>query len=181
MALSAVLKAVMDRLATNEGAPVPWDFGEEFIAKHSDAPRVVWVPRTGTGKAPEKSSDTMRSLRTRALSVEAHCWGNKATPEEIAAHGSHWDRAEALLNAVTVALHAVAGGSYDLNGEEWASTGAELMAKGRVIIARFEIRVPVTVPRTTTATVSHVEAQVALLNPVLVQIDRFFTVRINAP
>jgi hypothetical protein len=149
VSLKQITDAVTAQLAA-DGVTVTVEFGGENVYRHDAPPRLVWVPKSGQGAAPAPSGGSPRAIRTRVVTVEAHVWGASTDPN--ATSGDHFAAAEALLNSIAAAVHRVAVGSYEFVGETWPELNDQLLALGRVVVATFVFRIPVTAPPVATAT-----------------------------
>jgi hypothetical protein len=147
VSLKAIIDDVQAQLDSAGVTGVTFLFGGEHTLAHGSGARVVWVPRGGPSGRVEGPGNRPRPLYTRNVSVEAHIWGydTASTPE-------HYGATETLFNQVAAAVHRSAHGSYTFDNELWPDLNGELLAHGRVIIATFTFRIPITDTPVATAT-----------------------------
>lgn len=139
MALRDILQAVEARFRA-DGGKATFKVGEEHVLEHDAPPRIVWILRGGAIGPVDKGGVNPRPLKTRNVRVFAHVWA-----QDFAA-------ADALLNRLLAAAHAVASGSVDFGSEDWPPQNSQLSAHGTVVIVDLSFRVPVTAPAHPTAT-----------------------------
>lgn len=104
-------------------------FDAREIDRHGEPPRIVWVVTGAAHAAPAKIAGRQKSLLTRRVQVVAHVWAG-----EVGA-------LEELVDDAIVALHRVAHGCLDFDGEDWLATDDQ--DRGNVALLRFRVEVPV--------------------------------------
>lgn len=117
-------------------SPMPsFELGEAALATGDTFPRITWVPRSGRhdGWKSAVSADQRtnpRQLWSRLLNFEVHIW--EETIEKV----------EELANDLVGAVHFMTGGSYQMVGEEWDTSGQS--KAGVVGVFTIQIRMPFT-------------------------------------
>jgi hypothetical protein len=106
--------------------------GRRSIPEHASPPRVVFVLVSGTPQPAQKHSfpGGRRSLLTRALTLQALCWG------------ADTDAALALSSAVLAAAQRRWGGRIAFAGEQWAEEPA-VTDLGELVTLNFALQVAV--------------------------------------
>lgn len=107
--------------------------GEENLSAQGAPPRVVWVPtQDAFGPATQRGSKPSdpRALLTCRAGMDIHCWA-----ESFAA-------AQALRDALVLALRTAIGVNYQITGGRWL--GQEWTALGRVYVLSLTIDIPIT-------------------------------------
>ncbi len=142
--LAALQADITTRLAPRA---VKFATGRRNLAARDNPPRIVWAFAQDTigpasrsvpqARVPQRFG---RSVATVQATVEAHCWGGDL------------DEAEALADAVMLAVHAAAPGVSALRGLDWESPN--LNERGEAVAVTFVVHVPVadTAPGTVTPT-----------------------------
>ena len=149
----AVNTAVTATLVALALPPVAFfGFGSDELAYEQDAPRIVWVPTTGSadgkimpaadappnfGVAAGTSFPTPRPLYRRRLTMECHVWAIRATPETDLDTSKDYAAAETLANHVVAAAQHVAFGSYEMGGERWTTVQAATVRRGVELVVTF--------------------------------------------
>lgn len=117
--------------------------GRRSVPEHTSPPRVVFVLTSGTPQAAQKHSfpGGRRSLLTRALTLQAVCWGVDT------------DATLDLSSAVLAAAQRRWGGRITFAGEQWVDDPA-MLDLGEVVTLNFALQVAVLDRATTTRTIA---------------------------
>lgn len=102
--VAAVMPTVVAAVPTVTHAVTTRDPG------HGAPPRVLWRPQSDAFSAARKGS-TPRSIRTVRMVFAVEVWGGDVA------------QVETLREAILRGLHAVAAGSWDATGGQWAAPG----------------------------------------------------------
>lgn len=118
-------------------------FGTAETFAQGEPPRIVWVRQPSTFGPPARIGGNPVSLRTWRVGWAAICWA-KAPPQADLARQAleNYDAAAALAHNFIRALHRVALGSYELEGEEQIED-ASTVVHGVALAVRFAIHVPI--------------------------------------
>ena len=127
-------------------------FGADQLAYEQDAPRIVWVPKSGPadgkimpaadappdfGVPAGTSYPTPRPLYRRRLTMECHVWAIRANPETDLDTSKDYAAAEALGNHVVAAAQVVAFGSYEMGSEVWTTDAGADRRRGVELVLNF--------------------------------------------
>ena len=117
--LSAEIAVIMADATTVVGAAITglsYAIGRRSLPVQDSPPRVVWVRTEGAPGAPVKNAfpSRARSLLTRTLTLELHCWG------------ADEDATDALVAAVLAACHRRWFGRWEYVGETWVDVPAQI-------------------------------------------------------
>lgn len=120
--------------------------------RHRSAPMVRFIPKGGPWSAPQKAygldpetkigtgagkvAPPRRRIATREMGFEVRCWADGTSDEEAI------DNAEELARGVVEAVHAIAHGSYRVEGEGWDTAGDS--SAGAVCVILLGVAAPVT-------------------------------------
>ena len=116
--------------------------GRRELVAHAVPPRVVWVRSSATPGGAVKSAfpNGARSVLTRVMELELHCWG--ATEEAT----------DALVAAVLAACHRRWYGRFSYLGEQWEEAPAQ-SDFGEKAVVRVSVQTAVLDRPKTTVTV----------------------------
>jgi hypothetical protein len=138
----AQLVADVQAVLEARSVTVPQALGRKHLEKHGATTRIVWVPKGGSSAPAIRTKQHPNSLATRLLTVEAWIFA-----EEYA-------QAERLLAQVHAVLRSIAVGSFELRGEAPPPADSQHLVRGEVLIATFQIQLPLDDFPMTTATIT---------------------------
>lgn len=126
MGTTAILAALKTRMAASDTI---WFVGADKLRQNDAPPRYVWIPVRERFVGASRVGGNPRSLRDRLCTIECHVWG-----------GSQ-DEAEAMLEALVVAVVLEAEGAVETGDGDW--TRAATLHRGSLVVVTFTFRLPV--------------------------------------
>ncbi len=172
-ALANIFTLVYAQLARdyqyNSLSPLPeMQLGGQYNFENSDAPRIVFVPKTAKWAGSAHFGDGINKpiqLWDRRLLVHCYCWGSApATSNPWGDANANYGAAEVIMNNLAASIHAIAVGASIPQGEEWPKSDAANLTRGALVILPVLFEIPATDYPPITVQLTHVTQDVVLLS-----------------
>lgn len=154
MSLVDVTTALQTAILADPRCPagMGFAFGFEALAHEDSPPRIIWCPMPspieGAVHGGYQQGINPRSVWTRKVTVEAHCWG-AASPITTATTQQHYQAAELLLTLLGCAFYTQFEGVLVPSMED--PRKPDNLQLGWNISVTFTIEIPIVMPVDPTA------------------------------